>query len=175
MNRSFWCALVLGAAASLSAAVTDFRNFERDGKPVLIPAVQKYESAAGVYKLPEKLTVSVPAGEELIVEQLTRELKRFNVEVGTSPDALCRFVLTNDGVPAHDQGYTLTISPKGITVASRAPAGLFYGAQTLCNILRNAAAPRLKCCVITDRPDFDTEALEFVAELFRDQLLPGGD
>ena len=48
MGKVSWCALLLGAAASLSAAVTDFRNFERDGKPVLIPEVQKYEAAAGV-------------------------------------------------------------------------------------------------------------------------------
>ena len=156
MGKISWCALVLGAAASLSAAVTDFLNFERDGKPVLIPAVQKYDAASGVYKFPAKLTVSVPAGEELIVEQLTKELKRFNVAVAAATGkADVRFVVTETGVPENKQGYTLVVSGSGITVSSRSTAGVFYGAQTLRNLLRNAATPEIKACKITDYPDFE--------------------
>ena len=156
MGKISWCALVLGAAASLSAAVTDFLNFERDGKPVLIPAVQKYDAASGVYKFPAKLTVSVPAGEELIVEQLTKELKRFNVAVAAATGkADVRFVVTETGVPENKQGSTLVVSGSGITVSSRSTAGVFYGAQTLRNLLRNAATPEIKACKITDYPDFE--------------------
>ena len=48
MLRKLVCVLALSAAASLSAAVLDFQNFERDGKPVLIPEVQQYDAADGV-------------------------------------------------------------------------------------------------------------------------------
>ena len=172
-SRFFAAVASLAAAWSLGAAsVMPFHNCEKNGMPVLIPSVQNYHAEAGEFALPQCLTVSIPAGEELIAEQLDEELKRFGVEVGTGPDALCRFVLTNDGVPAHDQGYKLTISPEGITVASRAPAGLFYGAQTLCNILRNASAPKLKCCVITDRPDFDRRGYFFSIRKLPPEKLP---
>ncbi len=152
--KKCWCAFMLGAAASLAAAVLDFRNFERDGKPVLIPAVHKYEAEGGVCKLPEKLTVAVPAGEELIAEQLGNDLKRFNIAVVADKEAFCRFVVTDKNVPDNDEGYTLTVENNGITVASRTAAGVFYGAQTLRNLLRNAATPELKCCRIDDWPDF---------------------
>ena len=142
------------AAASLSAAVLDFQNFERDGQPVLIPAVHKYDGRDGVCKLPEKFTVAVPAGEELIAEQLSSDLKRFKIAVAADKEAFCRFVVTKDGVPDNDEGYALTVENDGITVASRTAAGVFYGAQTLRNLLRNAATPELKCCRIDDYPDF---------------------
>ena len=169
----FAIAVALAAALSLGAGgIMPFRNFEKNGAPVLIPSVQKYDAAAGEFALPQRLAVSIPAGEELIAEQLGDELERFGVAVGTGSDALCRFVLTDDGVPAHDQGYTLTIRPEGITVASRAPAGLFHGAQTLCNILRNAGAPKLKCCIVTDWPDFDRRGYFFSIRKLPPEKLP---
>ena len=158
--KGMLCSLLcLAAALSLSAKVLDFQNFERDGKPVLIPAVHDYRAGEGVCKVPDDFTVSVPAGEELIVEQLRQELRRFgSAVIPENKGAFCRFVLTEKGVPAKDDGFVLAVGVSGITVASRAKSGLFYGAQTLRNLLRNAAAPELKCCRITDWPDFDIRA-----------------
>ena len=152
------------AALSLSAKVMDFQNFERDGRPVLIPEVQKYESSDGVCKLPAKFTVAVPVGEELILEQLARELKAFDiaVEAAAEKDACIRFVLTESDVPESKQGYTLAVTPQGVTVCSRTKQGVFYGAQTLRNLIRNAAKPELKCCRITDWPDFEYRSYTMV-------------
>ena len=161
MHKSIWCILLLGAAVSLAAAVMDFQNCERDGKPVLIPAVHEYKAADGVLKLPKKFTVSVPAGEELILEQLSKDLKRFGITVAATENAFCRFVVTDKNVPDNDEGYTLTVSESTITVASRTAAGLFYGAQTLRNLIRNAATPELEACNITDRPDFERRGYTF--------------
>ena len=77
MRKAFSLFAALLAAVALRAGVTTFANFGRDGVPVLIPEAQRYEARAGVFRLPEKLTVSVPAGEELIVEELADEMKRF--------------------------------------------------------------------------------------------------
>ena len=66
--RGFFIA-VCCYAATLSATVMPFSNFERDGRPVLVPGVQNYRSEAGSFALPRKFTVSVPAGEEIILEQ----------------------------------------------------------------------------------------------------------
>ena len=100
LSRFLAAAAALAAAWSLGAAsVMPFHNCEKNGAPVLIPSVQKYHAEAGVFALPQRLTVAVPAGEELIAEQLGDELKRFGVEVTAGSDARCRFVLTDDGVP----------------------------------------------------------------------------
>ena len=173
MIRKMLCMAALTATALLSAAVRDFRNFERDGKPVLIPAVQNYQSAEGSFALPATLTVSVPAGEELVLEVLAEELKRFNVAVkGAGESALCRFVLDPAAQPEHEQGYTLVIKSDGIVVTSRGKAGLFYGAQTLANIIRDAAEPKLANCRIVDRPDHDRRGYFFTIRYMNPKFLP---
>lgn len=173
MLRLFAAVAVLSAALALDAAIMPFRNLKKNGQPVLIPSVRSYRAEAGGFALPQKLTVTVPAGEELIIEQLDGELRRFGAtaEAGTA-GAVCRFVLTQDGVPAHDQGYALCIRPEGIAVAARTAAGLFYGAQTLCNIIRNAEAPELGCCTVADYPDFDRRGYFFTIRKLPPEKLP---
>ena len=153
---------LLGAILSavvLSAGVKVVDVYERGGKPILIPEVRNYAAADGVYELPAKPTVSVPAGEELILEQLNKELARFGIAASAATEnADIRFVVTDKNVPDRDEGYTLTVEKRGVTVSSRTAAGVFHGAQTLRNLLRNARHPELKCCRIDDYPDFKTRA-----------------
>ena len=87
----FLSAALLVAAVSLSAAVLDIQNFERNGKPVLVPKVHAYKAFEGVCKLPRDFTVFVPKGEELIVEQLKSEARRFDLAVlPGNKGAFCR-------------------------------------------------------------------------------------
>ena len=148
-------------AAGFASGIMTFANFERDGRPVLIPGVQKYEANDGIFVLPKTLTVAVPEGEQLIVEQLAGELTRFDRTAEPSADAICRFELTDSDVPEQNEGYTLTVSSSGILVRARTTAGLYYGAQTLRNLLRNAPAPELKRCRIADWPDFERRGYFF--------------
>ena len=161
MKKTLLIAMLSLAAAAFAAEVMTFANFERNGLPVLIPEVQKYEAQSGVFPLPDTLTVAVPSGEELIVEELDGELKRFGKKAAAGENAAVRFEVAEAGVPEHAEGYTLTVNENGVTVKSRTTDGLFRGAQTLRNLLRNAAAPELKCCVITDWPDLDIRSYTF--------------
>ena len=160
-KTSIIAALTLIATTALTAEVMTFANFERNGIPVLIPEVQRYEGRSGAFPLPDKLTVAVPDGEELIVRQLADDLERFGKTAEKSKDAVCRFELTTSGVPEHGEGYVFTVANDGISVKSRTADGLFRGAQTLRNLLRNAAAPELKGCVVTDWPDLDIRSYTF--------------
>ena len=173
MNKSIWGAVLLCAAVSLSAKVLTFDNFERNGAPVLIPQVREYRADDGAFKLPKVLTVALPAGEELIAEQLDAELKRFGVKAALGDDDVnCRFALSDKDVPENGQGYTLAVDGKGIVVRSRSKAGLFYGAQTLRNMLRNAATPELKACSITDWPEFELRSYTFTIRYMPPENLP---
>ena len=161
MKMNFLLVALLTAAALSAGGVRTFDNFERNGIPVFVPQVQKYDRRPGAFKVPERLTVAVPAGEELIVEQLGGALRRFpgvKVEAAAAETAHCRFVLVkpaDNSVPHHRQGYAIEIAPTGITVSSHDTAGLFYGAQTLRNLFRNLAAPEVNACRIVDWPDLD--------------------
>ena len=165
----FTLTLVAAAAAD---GVVKIDNFGAAGAPVLIPAVQKYETASGKFALPDTLTVSVPTGEELIVDQLNGEMTRFGRQAKADGNAVVRFELAEDGVPEHAEGYALRIERNGITVRSKSTAGLFYGAQTLRNMLRNAPSPELAACSITDWPDFDRRGYFFSMSGRSAQSLP---
>ena len=162
------CTLAFISAVA-AAEVIQIENFAHSHTPVLIPAVQKHVPYLGVVELPDVLTVSVPKGEELIVEQLAGEMKRFGrTAKAADENAYVRFELTEDGVPENPQGYTLDVylQRKGITIRSRSTDGLYFGAQTLRNMLRNAPIPKgenpqLELCRITDWPDFDRRGYFF--------------
>ena len=164
MKRSIIMAALFGCAALLQAAVTPFSYYTRpDGTPLLIPQVREYKLGEGVLKFPAEVTVSVPKGEELIVEEIADELKRFPaIKVSAKDgDAFFRFVVTDKAVPENPEGYTLSVNEQGVTVASRTTDGLFRGAQTVRNLLRNAPAAELKCCAITDWPEFQVRGYTF--------------
>ncbi len=53
----------------------------------------------------------------------------------------------------HPQGYTLTITPRGIFIVAGTPAGAFYGAVTLIQILQQSEG-QLPLLHLSDWPDF---------------------
>ncbi len=53
-------------------------------------------------------------------------------------------------IPAKTEGYYLSITPKGATIAATDEEGLFYGVQTF---LASLAAGKLQCATVTDWPD----------------------
>ncbi len=67
----------------------------------------------------------------------------------------------------HPQGYTLTIAPGGISIVGSTPAGVFYGAQTLIQIVqqRGHSLPLLN---IRDWPDFPNRGV--MLDISRDKV-----
>ena len=154
----------LGCAVSVRAAVTPYSYYSRpDGTPLLIPAVREYKAGEGSVKFPAAVTVSVPKGEELIVEEIAAELERFpEIKVAAGgDDSFFRFVVTDKNVPQDPEGYTLAVTAKGVTVASRTTDGVFRGAQTVRNLLHNTPGPELKLCTIADWPEFQVRGYTF--------------
>ena len=167
------CALGVALGA---ATVQPVSNFQLDGRPVLVPAVQDMKCAGKTTALPEKFTVKLPEGEKLIREQLADALKRFPAvkvtPAAATEAAFCRFILTEADVPEHDQGYKLTVDDRGVEVAARSSVGLFYGMQTLRNLLRNAEGPELPQLAIRDWPDFDRRGYFFTLRFLPPEKIP---
>ena len=165
MKRTLAFAALLFCAALVQAAVTPFSYYTRpDGTPLLIPQVREYKAGEGISRFPAAVTVSVPKDEELIVEEIAAELARFpEIKVAAGgEDSFFRFVVTDKDVPKDPEGYTLAVTEKGVTVSSRTTDGLFRGAQTVRNLLRNTPAAELKCCRIADWPEFKVRGYTFI-------------
>jgi hexosaminidase len=89
------------------------------------------------------------------VATTTSFLKKFLTEIGISESksgTRIQFVLTEDST-LHVEGYDLTIDKEGIRLAAGTRAGLFYGVQTLMQMLESHPV-ELPYVKITDYPRF---------------------
>ena len=53
-------------------------------------------------------------------------------------------------VPQHEEGYYMAVGPKGVVIAGRDERGLYYGVQTLRDMMSKG---QLETCTIQDWPD----------------------
>ena len=154
--------VILFAAAALAAlfplgAKPIGNYFDAEGRPFLSPPVQKFTPTKAKFALPTQLAVEVPQGSESLVELLNRAIKARRPECGAvaarpGERASCRFVLSPKAAK-DPEGYTLSIGKSEIVAAAATPRGLYYAAQTLCNMIANVPGSELPGAEIADRPD----------------------
>ncbi|MDD5727437.1 MAG: beta-N-acetylhexosaminidase [Victivallales bacterium] len=157
---------------ALLLTANPINNFmTKDGYPRLIPAVQKFNPGEGKFVLPENLTVTAPAEAAYEVKLLGRELKkRFpKYSVSSAKAGVCRLVLTSESVPESPEGYSLTTGKQGIEIRSRDLRGLYYGVQTLCNMIRNLVSPELPVVAIEDWPDLKLRGVYMRLRMYNSQ------
>jgi hexosaminidase len=106
----------------------------------IIPEPVSIKQGTGFYKLPDLISVSIPDLPELkttkagILGKLAATGKK--VTLTKNKTASIRFELTKIHEPElRDEGYQLSIRSTGIVITANKPAGLFYGAQTLWQLL----------------------------------------
>ncbi len=109
-------------------------------------AAQQLQTALAEYA---DVTWSIVAGE-------ATPHAAVGVELGIAPN-----------VTAHAEGYNLTITPERIMIVGSTPAGVFYGVQTLRQLLlqHGATLPALHC---TDWPDFPNRGV--MLDVSRDRV-----
>ena len=98
--------------------------------------------------------LAAPTGWQLKVSESARSSARRN--------AIVLALTAQSTAPAHPEGYELTVTPRGVRIQSPTPTGLFYGVQTLLQLLppeiesqtRRDAAFALPCVHIVDYPRF---------------------
>ena len=92
--------------------------------------------------------------------------------LGTLLDALSRIEkqgagitlsLSEQNTPESPEGYTLEITSRGVTLQSRGQAGLFYGCQTLEQLMEDSRDLRIPipCLRMTDYPEISYRAVHF--------------
>jgi hexosaminidase len=151
---------------------------ESSGPLSLIPEPVSQQVAPGRFNLPTTVLIEAPGQPEL-VQTLTDLKTRLSTPTGytvnisheSSTSAAIRLVLNKTVDPTlGDEGYTLTTTPTTVTIQANKAAGIFYGIQTLYQLLPveiesrelvknvNWSAP---CITITDYPRFGWRGLMF--------------
>ena len=126
----------------------------------IIPMPGKIKTKAGTCELDERTVIILDQSKPLI------PLEGPLLLTDTVAQAVCRRpVLTRSAKTGENavfltvsgtedgQGYKMTIEKSGVTINGDGLPGLFYGIQTLRQMLAEYGA-ELPCCTITDTPDF---------------------
>jgi len=138
-----WCA-VSTAAALLAAAVA-----AAGAPPPLIPVPASLEPRHGAFEVfPTTPVLTEPrdAGERAVADGLVGALDELRARslCATPASAIPRArgnpvrLLRRDGFAA--EGYALEVAPAAVTITASTDAGLFYGAQTLVQLLPPAGS-----------------------------------
>lgn len=116
----------------------------RGQNPSIIPIPSKADYPKGAFRLPASLTLSGPNDPALKVAftTLSEKLKKatgykLSWIYGTSASlANIRFVLNKSfDLSLSKEGYRLHVDKKGVLISANNPVGLFYGIQTLSQLL----------------------------------------
>jgi hexosaminidase len=107
----------------------------------LIPQPVSIVKTDGYFTLPNNISIAFTKNEELkkialqLAQQLNTAANKVTVKEGNATAAKSiSLLLTNDkSIPA--EGYRLKVTAGGITITANQPAGIFYGVQTLLQLL----------------------------------------
>ena len=164
--------------ASLASLTVLSQDTESSTPIALIPAPVSQTINAGHFELPKSIVIEAQNQHDLA--QTLQDLKtRLSAPTGYSvtvtqqstPDASIRLVLNKaPEATLGAEGYYLSITPQTILVRANQPAGIFYGIQTLLQLLPKEIESRqtvnrhswqAPCVTITDYPRFGWRGLMF--------------
>ncbi|RPH35717.1 beta-N-acetylglucosaminidase, partial [bacterium] len=141
----------------------------------LIPKPLKTERAAGSFTLTPEAPIMVDAGSGDVMavgtylqQELGRStgyaLKVEEIAAGTAPrGGIVLTMISAASSDPRDESYELLVNTEGVRISARRPAGLFYGVQTLCQLLppqiyAQATVPNISWTIpavrIEDKPRF---------------------
>ncbi|PTQ99964.1 hexosaminidase [Mucilaginibacter yixingensis] len=142
-------------------------------KPAIIPKPVKMVTKPGSFTLPKTFTICAPAKAADASAYLFKRLMAAGFKVSVKPGAtgpVKMMLLTKSDPVIGTEGYYLTSTAQGVVIKANESAGLFYGAQTLMQLLPAAvqgteSASDVKWTIphvqITDYPRFAWRGLMF--------------
>ena len=139
----------------------------------LIPQPVSVEPRSGAFRLKSGTSIVVPPGSTDVrqvgaylagvIEPPTGwKLKIIESRSSRRHNAITLAITTEADVAAHREGYRLTVTSHGVRIVAASPAGLFYGVQTLLQLLPPEIESRtpsntiwtVPCVRILDYPRF---------------------
>lgn len=170
---------MLKISGILFCCLLSFKSFSQttDQTIAIIPQPVSIVKNTGEFTLPAAITVEVGTTSALL--PVTNYLKsKLAVATGKSvviknnaSFAAIKLILNKtENNEIGKEGYQLTVTPKGIVIKANQPAGLFYGIQTLVQLMPKEIESKtvvknttwkIPCVQITDYPRFAWRGLMF--------------
>ena len=159
----------------LSLFICSLAGAQTDTSIAIIPQPVSLVRKAGNFVLPQQVDISAPATARMkeVIRLLTERLSVAagkKVVLRNPGEAVIKLVLNTTKETTGDEGYTLSVTPQGIRIKANAEAGLYYGVQTLLQLLPkeiesatlvNNFTWQVPCVEIRDQPRFAWRGLMF--------------
>ncbi len=168
----FFLLLFHGFTSMCSAAGSSVNDLN------IIPYPQQVSHNGKTFILKRSLSIVLDKNHSqsdlFTAEELARDLKNehgIDVKVLSAP-ASGSIVLTRTRAKdiENDQGYRLTVEDNGITIKAKGEAGLFYGTQTLLQLIsKNGDALEVPGVAISDWPDIEQRAAHYDTKHHQDK------
>lgn len=106
----------------------------------IIPIPASVVKGSGRFTLPKNIVIDAPSnnGMKQVIWTLKDRLSvptGYKVSMGSSNATIHLSVNTKPEAKLGKEGYALSVTTKGVTIKANEPAGLFYGVQTLLQLL----------------------------------------
>ena len=167
-------ALLFGCYLSVSSAVCQ----NVTSAIAIIPEPVEMVKNTGTFIFPQNIVIEAPSAINVktttdFLQQRLKNATGFTVSVNTQPSSTASVKLIINKMANKticNEGYQLTSTPENITIQANEPAGLFYGVQTLMQLLpKEIESDKVKmdvkwqvpCVSITDYPRLGWRGLMF--------------
>ena len=122
----------------------------------IIPKPNDIKLTEGKFSFVKGLDIKIIRGDEgtkIVNQQINDYFKRNKIPVIGSSSSVITINLLKENTITND-GYELNITPNTVTIVSSSNAGLFYGMQSLLQLINADTLKTLACMQIKDAPAF---------------------
>ena len=158
MNRALISIIGTITLSATLAASTKAKNNE---PPDLIPKPRNVIMRQGEFYMPRGASITVRKVGQVPDEAFTLLKEALTVSSGMrlAPDTGRWIILDMEKSDLADEGYTLEVRPQKIIIKASNPKGMFYGVQTLLQLLPYGKKATIPCMDIEDKPAFKWRGL----------------
>lgn len=179
MKRLHLVSFILLLVFVFSGCTSEFKtNKVSESRAGLIPLPKKVTEQSGKFTIKPETRILIAGGEKEVktigssLADLISSATGYDIKVeefsgeNEVRDAIV-FVL-DKSLPVNDEGYFLSVKPKSVMISAKTPAGLFYGKQTLRQLLPveiekmktiQGVSWTIHCVDIEDEPRFPYRGL----------------
>lgn len=137
------------AAQSLRAQAT----------PPIIPLPGSYQEVTGSFLLDSKTTVYINdpsfSDEALFLQKILFDMKRLPLSIQSQPGSRSISLLKENRAGNNKEGYSLKMSPKGVTLSAGDKEGIFRGITSLLHLISASEDNSISCWNIEDAPRYE--------------------
>jgi hexosaminidase len=139
----------------------------------IIPIPVSLSRSTGTFVLPKQVSIEAAKDANPVAEMLKDKLQKvngLNVSIGTGAGQIRLLINETPNTIIGQEGYQLSVTSVQVTIRANAAAGLFYGIQSLLQLLPKeieSVSPvelvkwEIPCAEITDYPRFAWRGLMF--------------